>query len=330
MFNEDVTKNEQTIAIYLKKAKGIIKKARISLNLKDGQELDARQLVAWLEDERVLIYKKTWRLYKSAVICYLEKNSDGSEEVLSAIDYLRLLGSEPCKSETDKTSSTKLKRFPWKDFQKITDHLRQTPGKWHLPLLDWIISASLTGLRPQEWVNSKVGLIGSEVALFVKNAKHTNGRAHGDTRTLLLGALAKEEIEVIKRHIERVKTWNSMQQYDSLYEGCALTLNYVSRKLWPNRSKYVTLYSCRHQFTANAKASGFSTEEIAAMMGHAVDTTATKHYGKKTAGNELLRVRALESDIEKVKKKFKKHDEKQAQRKIIHKEPVPKTQITGN
>lgn len=323
MFDDNPTKNAQTISVYLKKAKGIIKKARQSLNLTEDQELDARQLVAWMEEQRPNIYKESWRLYKSALICYLEVHSDESEEVLSAIDYLRLLGSEECRRTTDKTSASKLKRFPWKDFQKITDYLRNKEGKWHLPLLDWIISASLTGLRPQEWVNSKIGLIEGEVMLFVKNAKHTNGRAHGESRTLLLGALAKEEVEVIRRHIDRVKKWHAMEQYDTLYDGCALTLNYICRKLWPRRQQYVTLYSCRHQFTANAKASGFSTEEIAAMMGHAVDTTATKHYGKKTAGNELLRVRALESDVEKVKKKFMSKEQKQAQ-KVVHKEPVPK------
>ncbi len=323
MFAEDPKKTTETIQIYLKKAQGIIKKACTDLKIDTPSELDPRQLVAWMELQRPQIYKKTWRLYKSAIVCYLEQSQDFSEETLSALDHLKLLSGEDCLQTTDRTSSSKLKKFPWKDFQKITDFLRTHQGKWHLPLLDWIISGSLTGLRPKEWLNSQLVQIDGSYALIIQNAKHTNGRAFGPQRTLLLDALASEEIDTIQRHVQRVYKWQQMNQYEDLYQGCALTLNYVSRKLWPRREKHITLYSCRHQFTANAKASGFSTTEIAAMMGHAVDTTATLHYGKKTAGHELLRVRAHQNDIEQVKQKFLSRDDSLS-KKQAPREPEPK------
>lgn len=323
MFADSPTKTAETVALYLKKSRGLAKRARVDLALSDDAPLDARQFVAWLADLRPTLSKPSWRLYKSAAICYLEQNGAENEEALQAIDYLKEIDSEGCALNTNKTSSTKLKKFPWKDFQKITDYLRNHSGKWHRPLLDWIVSASLTGLRPQEWLAAKITVIAGEPALHVQNAKTTNGRAHGPSRTLLLGSLAREEVETLTRHIERAQRWSGMQQFDSFYDGCALTLNYVSRKLWPRRTKHVTLYSCRHQFTANAKASGFSTAEIAAMMGHAVDTTATRHYGKKAAGHEMLRVRAIEQDIENVQQKFQTREQK-AINKQRAKEPQPK------
>jgi len=75
--------------------------------------------------------------------------------------------------------------------------------------------------------------------------------------------------------------------------------------LWPKRTSHATLYSMRHQFSANAKASGFTREEIAALMGHAVDTTATQHYGKKTAGYEMITVRPDPAEVARIRSVFK-------------------------
>ena len=304
MFPENPTRTKQTVEVYLKRAQTFVKKAREELRLAPGAPLDPRDFAAWLAAKRNTLTNSSWRQYKSAAICLLEQiNNDAAFE---ALDYLRELDGSSCNNKTERTSSQKLKRFPIKDFQKITDYLRNHPGKWHKPLLDWIIGSSLTGLRPHEWVGANLIEFENERALCVINAKHTNGRAHGPDRTLLLGALSDDEFDIINMHSKRAREWDALEQFDDFYKGCSLTLYHVSRKLWPRRLKHVTLYSCRHQFTANAKASGFSTVEIAAMMGHAVDTTATKHYGKKAAGHEMLRVRAIDNDIQNVDAKFEK------------------------
>jgi integrase len=321
MFDENPTRTNETVTVYIKRAKSLAKRAMSELGLAPGERLDARQFVAWLETLRPTLSKASWRQYKSSVVCFLEGYDE--PEALEAVDYLRELDTQGCSKTSLKTSGSKLKRFSWRDFQKITDHLRNKPGKWHRPLLDWLICGCLTGLRPQEWVGAQVVDLQGEKALVVKNAKGTNGRSHGPTRTLLLSALSIDELQTLRNHIERATTWAGMDQFDEFYDGCSLTLYYVSRKLWPRRQRHVTLYSCRHQFTANAKASGFSTAEIAAMMGHRVDTTATKHYGKKVAGNELLRVRALESDVDRVEQKFHARNAKAA-KPAARPDPVPK------
>lgn len=321
MFADTPTRTNETVAVYIKRAKTLAKRAMADLKIAPGEQLDPRQFVAWLDTLRPTLSKSSWRQYKSSVICFLE--SIPEEAAGQALDYLKEIDTEGCVSKTDKTSGSKLKKFSWRDFQRLTDHLRNKPGKWHKPLLDWLVCGCLTGLRPQEWVEARIGEVEGEKALVVKNAKSTNGRSHGPTRTLLLSALSTEEIQTLRNHIERVKTWAGMTQFDDFYSGCSLTLYYVSRKLWPRRQKHVTLYSCRHQFSANAKASGFSTAEVAAMMGHRVDTTATKHYGKKVAGNELLRVRALDSDVQRVELKFHARNPHIAQ-KTAKPDPMPK------
>jgi hypothetical protein len=78
-------------------------------------------------------------------------------------------------------------------------------------------------------------------------------------------------------------------------------LSRIVRKRWPNRDSHITLYSLRHQFSANAKASGFTRLEIAAMMGHAVDDTAVVHYGRKRSGFDLVRISPDPADVARVK-----------------------------
>jgi hypothetical protein len=46
----------------------------------------------------------------------------------------------------------------------------------------------------------------------------------------------------------------------------------------------LTIGSTRHQFRANLAAAGYSREEVAAAMGHAVVRTAEAHYGRKNKG----------------------------------------------
>jgi hypothetical protein len=53
----------------------------------------------------------------------------------------------------------------------------------------------------------------------------------------------------------------------------------------------ITLYSARHQFIADAKASGLTLYEIAALVGHASIRTASEHYGKKKVGRRGRKIR---------------------------------------
>lgn len=57
--------------------------------------------------------------------------------------------------------------------------------------------------------------------------------------------------------------------------------------LWPRRVQHYVLYSTRHTFAAAAKII-FARAEVAALMGHAVDDTATKHYSRPPKGSKRL------------------------------------------
>ena len=65
------------------------------------------------------------------------------------------------------------------------------------------------------------------------------------------------------------------------------------------RNGNVTLYTARHQFSANAKSSdGLTRTEIAALMGHASIYTAGEHYGKRRSGRGRLGVPRSEAEVD--------------------------------
>ena len=81
-------------------------------------------------------------------------------------------------------------------------------------------------------------------------------------------------------------------------------MRYVTRRCLGNRSSYPTMYSLRHQFAADAKAC-FSREEVAALLGHGVDDTATNHYGRKTAAQGPIKVSPVASQVATVRRSRK-------------------------
>jgi integrase len=80
----------------------------------------------------------------------------------------------------------------------------------------------------------------------------------------------------------------------------------ATRACFGKRKRYPTLYSLRHQFAANAKACGLTKAEIAALMGHASEDTAGRHYARRTTGHTGLNARPLPAFVKIVRPSIKK------------------------
>ncbi len=299
------TKSASTLRAYPARARLLIQQCRRNLEVGPHEALGERQLVGWLIHRKTTYSASTWRQYKASISHFLEREvtggSAGAEEALAMLAEEGTLG---CAKHTNRSSGSKLKRLPYKQYQAVLAHLEEHPSTWSGDLSRWLNSALLTGLRPSEWTGANMEINAGAPILVIDNAKATNGRAHGPTRTLILDGLSAQERTTIAEHVERVRGFHQAGEFDRIRDGCARLLVSTQRKLWPKRKKTITLYSARHQFTADAKASGFSTEELAAMMGHAVDTTATRHYGRGAAGWGMTRVRPAQSDVERVRRTF--------------------------
>lgn len=274
-------------------------------------------LVDWMSSRRPELLPKTWRQYKASVAFYLEETGHHVEA-----SRLRQIMSDGCKSRSDnpsrQTSTLKKKHVTDHEEEVVTKHLlaRKTSA-WARPCLAFFKAGMIVGLRPSEWASAKLFIDGSEdtfpayPVLRVLNGKATNGRAHGTYRHLMLDTLEKEDLLWVRAAITYANP-NSPQglkmpkgkaaDFEEYYEGLRKEFKRTIDRLFPTKTSRITLYSSRHQFSANVKSAKYSLAEIAALMGHGSDDTASAHYGRKRFGrNRSGLPRPLQVEVQRIK-----------------------------
>lgn len=81
------------------------------------------------------------------------------------------------------------------------------------------------------------------------------------------------------------------------------------KKLLPRTQSDIMMYSARHQLIANLKYAGLSRAEIACIVGHGNDITATEHYGKKRCGTQSAGLPIHnKADISKIRMRFRENE----------------------
>lgn len=250
----------------------------------------------WLFAYRDALRPASWRQYRAALAWFMENHPDGDPSMAMSIRGIPVL--DPAVRQqvkgTARTSSSKPKRILRESFLELEDYiLHKTYSSHYRLILPWLRATLLTGLRPVEWQGASILDEGPDhITLQVRNAKATNGRSFGPTRTLLLRPLSEQDILDIRTMVEI----GQREDFDRIHVRTAKYLHRANTALWgairdqPIRGRNrrggmgVTLYSARHQFAAEAKAHGLTKEEIAALMGHGSIKTATQHYGKRIFG----------------------------------------------
>lgn len=196
-------------------------------------------------------------------------------------------------------SQQKATRFTRAQLTRLLEALNASRSQWAQPTADWFIAGLLTGLRPGEWCQAE--LVSSEgvSALQVRNAKATNDRSHGSSRTIVLAGLDDWQRALVVRHLARVKGYVAQDRYLPLYEGCRQLIRDAADRVFPKKSRHPTLYTARHLFAANAKTT-FSQVEVAALMGHDSVDTAGMHYVERWSASGTARVRPSDADVDAV------------------------------
>lgn len=321
-------KLDDTKIKYYKRAVLLIKKAhkeakesnhKVSKSINAYKDIEGKQFLGlslfntamWFKNFWAInLRSKTLRLYRASLIYFaeieLENDRIDKENFEKIKTVLSNLKSGDPKSLELRTSAKKQKHLTVKDLNLLTKTLSQSKNRWASATIIWLISGIITGLRPIEWRSAVYDP--EENKLIIKNAKNTNGRAHGEFRTFYLENINEKDKNIIIKHSD-VALQFSLQGdeiWETYYQGCSNLLKYTCDILWPKRERHPTLYSARHQFSANLKASGCKPEEIATLMGHAVDTTAITTYGKKVYGTRGLKPKVNKEEMKNVKIKADK------------------------
>ena len=297
------TRSQDTEAEYSARYASLQRRCR-----KERRTATPLTVAEWLLAAKPRWKNATWRKYKAAAIANWKSSVAArrpeAAECESAIALIAEVRQTGCAKASTATSATKSKRFTTKDQAAIFAALENSAARHAAALRDLLRASLAAGLRPIEWHKASLEPAedGHVLKLVVQNGKHTNGRAHGQIRTLRWRKLGAEQIAAIEAFVGRANSFATRQEYLG-YVACLCDLMHdVVREICPRRLRHVTIYSCRHEVAAMAKLV-YAPEEVAALMGHAVDETASIHYGRaKKGGAQVARLWELlpEPDPEEV------------------------------
>lgn len=300
------SRSAETQRAYTERARRLARRCHADLGLDAGERITHAQLVAWLTTHKAGWAPATWRAYKAVVMAVLDAAGCRQEERLRArpdeaaeaeaalsriADLRSALQREAqtgCLAVVTRTSAAKAKRLPPRDRAEIARQLLAGRARDASVLDDYLVASVRCGFRPCEWPSAQRLPCSEDNALILRvaNAKHGTLRAHGFHRTLRFLALPEADRAAITRWMETVAACEG-DAYDTMLSRISDLLYRTTRALWPRRKHHPTLYTPRHEFSAMAKLV-YERVEVAAMMGHATDLTASVHYGRCRAGAKPL------------------------------------------
>jgi hypothetical protein len=178
--------------------------------------------------------------------------------------------------------------------------LANRTSSYATPAALWFQAGTLTGLRPGEWQSAEITTANQ---LTLLNAKFSNGRSFGATRTQELKLLSELDLTIIRCHLANVKNASASAGYNAFYNGCRDILRRTSDLIWPGRTRHPSLYTARHLFAADAKST-FSKTVVAALLGHGSTESAARHYAHSRTGSGNLQVEPLPADVQAVRSKL--------------------------
>lgn len=264
---------------------------------------------AFLTDEGTWA-KRTARLYRAAIAFVLAESGLPDGEHLRSLLFRENVHGDALLDDRQKlrdlrrplrwrprTSAQKAKRFHHDEARALQAAVLNSRSQYAEATAAWFAASILTGLRPTEWQNTALeNDPDGDLILVVRNAKHTNGRAHGISRTLGLREMSREQLAIIQRHLLFTRNVQSIGRFDHQYNECRRLLGRTANRLWPDRLRHPTLYTGRHMFTADAKST-FDQLEVAALLGHASAETAGLHYAQRRFGRGSVAVRPATQDV---------------------------------
>jgi integrase len=286
---DNATKSQQTRADYRGRVKELGKRFdRETGGAAEGPTGVWAVFINWLIDRKLNLSVSTWRQYKSAVIhtgVLLARQHQATVSDMEATLSLAAEAQSGARPKGRATSANKLKRFPERDLAAILGRLQRSPSQYAPILIPFLHAGLLAGLRPAEWAGAEIiEQPGFAFVLKIRNAKDTHDRAHGPYRHLRWRIIAKGGCEAITVTLSACGHASAEPRgMDALSKGLQRLLRETCYALWPRRKRGYTLYDCRHDFAARAKLV-YEPAEVAALMGHASDETATRHYGRMQSG----------------------------------------------
>lgn len=285
-----------------------------------------------------VISKSTFRQLKASLLFVFREQLQSAETRLDAeyieeaIERLESTAQTGFLKRGRMTSSLKAKKVSEADFKTllaaIDEKIADKSAYWANALRIFLRANRIAGLRPSEWAEASIKMVGPDGAtpvLVVKNAKTTGGRGNGPIRVLELEGLPPDDLDAIHEMVQLVDAVESreisgiratgrgrkaqLSGYGHLLKHLGPLLHRITREVFPPNSRrktWPTLYTLRHQVAADAKRTG-TQAEVAALLGHASDATAGQHYGRRISGTRKVGIKATSANVKTVRARAKSY-----------------------
>lgn len=281
---EKATKTDATKEEYSYRSTLLAKRCQRETGLDVRQNLEL--FCDWFKQLASTISQSTLRFYRAALLHEFEppgllRYRRMIEEIDSSCAKPK--AKNPKASEL-KTSAQKRRSVPVDDLRKLATAFKQKKdaGYWlNIGVAIFAFTYHL-GLRPIEWHGASLVRIANQPWLRVRNAKAGNGRTHGVYRHISLSQLDRGTIDAVAVTIaicadSRDAHGRKLPPEEFRARFSAAFSKFACSVLGKQKRK-IMIYSARHQFGANIKKAGYMRKEIAALMGHASDSTVFRHY----------------------------------------------------
>jgi integrase len=176
------------------------------------------------------------------------------------------------------------------ELRLLIEYFRLNADGFSLWIVGYLLIASRIGWRPGETVR----LRREGNFLRAKAEKHGNGRGLTDTCEVDISAYPDWLIAKLDQWIAGIGKWE--ERYEGLWNLRTVMNGRLATACRALGIPRVSTYTLRHFAVACMKRSGFSQSEIAVLVNHASNRTATEKYGKGRGGikraKKMLRFQA--------------------------------------
>lgn len=249
-----------------------------------------------IEDISPNVSSETFRIYKKAVLPIIPFTDD----------YLRLNDTKGVDKRQLKNSTENIKQkyLTQEQLHKILKHNEKyrTSSAIAKVINNLLPSTVLTGLRPSEWYNAMIRQCAGRLTLLVRTDKlyeesHKNLKLSTSKdlseflpyRGIPLDHLDEFEINMIRTTVNIMGEINQSDRDNRAFtDTLAKNLRRTVKDTWSRENRpNIILYSARHQFIANLKASKTESDIITYLAGQIYSETKDKYYASKAKGEVI-------------------------------------------
>ena len=205
------------------------------------------------------------------------------------------------KRQLGKTASKKQKFLTHEQLERIINHNSKHRHKSSLAQVINVLlpSTVLTGLRPSEWFNAMIRQCAGRLTLIVRTDKlykEAQARLGVDKdkdmtlfipyRGIPLDHLDEHDVQRIRATIGIMNDINKSERNNREFlDELAKNLRTTVLDIWSREERPdIAIYSARHQFIANMKASKIEDATITYLAGQIYEETKHRHYASKLKG----------------------------------------------